>query len=114
MSRPVIDETEIALAARAQSEAGSRSGNEQLKLTPSHSGKVTTTVVSGSKAKDRMKNQGEWHKFVSMGSKQDDHTSTSSLFDHQGGVMMHQEVTVKVEDRDEPDSPTRTHNDQQV
>lgn len=106
MSRPIIDETELAQSHKAPSGSGSRTGSEPLKLIPSNSGHFTTTVMSGKsgkKDKNKIKGPQEWQKFVSMGSKQDDHTSTSSLFDHQGGVMMQHEVTVKVEDSDSPD-----------
>jgi hypothetical protein len=99
IARPIIDETELADAYsnRQTSGAASRTGNEPLKLVPSGSGKFTATIVSDSSKKERNKVHQDWDKFVSMGSKTDDHTSTSSLFEHQG-VMMHQEVTVRVED----------------
>lgn len=102
MGVAVIDETEIALAARGQSRNNSRAGNEPLKLIPSNSGKFTATIVSGKRSKEKhvSKPQSDWQRFISMGGKQDDQTSTSSLFDHRGGVMMQQEVTVKVEDYD--------------
>lgn len=109
VNRPVIHDTEIALSTRRGSVSGSRAGNE-LKLIPSNSTKFTTTVISGrSKKKEKGKAQQEWQKFVSMGSKQDEHTSTSSLFDRHedvicsNGVVRQQEVTVKIEDSDNPD-----------
>ncbi|KAF2635494.1 hypothetical protein P280DRAFT_536125 [Massarina eburnea CBS 473.64] len=99
LNNPRITETEIALSSRIGT-VSSSNGEQPLKLVPSNSTKFTTTVESGSvqKEKDKQKIHQEWQKFVSMGSSQDEHTSTSSLFDRQG-VMLHQEVTVKVEDR---------------
>ena len=57
---------------------------------------MTGASARGSKQKQKPKVQHEWDKFVAMGSHQDEHTSTSSLFERQG-VMKHQEVTVEVE-----------------
>jgi hypothetical protein len=99
--RPRITEAEIALSTRAM--GGSASGTESLKLVPSTTARTTTTVMSGGskKPKDKAKIQYEWEKFMSMGTTQDEHTSTSSLFEHQG-VMMQQEVTVQVEEHGKP------------
>jgi hypothetical protein len=100
---PTIHETEIALSTRHDSRAQSRTGNAPLKLIPSNSTKYTTTIMSGrSNKKEKGKAHPEWQKFVSMGSKQDEHTSTSSLFDHEG-VLRQQEVTVKIEEGGSPE-----------
>ncbi|KAF1997788.1 hypothetical protein P154DRAFT_440388 [Amniculicola lignicola CBS 123094] len=98
----VIELTEAELTRAKSGAPGSRT-QEPLKLIPSNTGRFTTTIGSDrSRKKDKHKNkaQNEWEKFVSMGSKHDEHTSTSSLFDYNGGVMLQQEVTVKVEDSD--------------
>jgi hypothetical protein len=60
-------------------------------------------MSGSSKATDKTKVTSDWQKFVSMGSKQDDQNSTSSLFEHYG-VLLQQEVTVKVEDKSPPGS----------
>lgn len=97
MNNPRIHEIELPLSIRVRSEG------ESLKLVPSSSAKFTTTVMSGNSGKtEKSKAQQDWQKFISMGSKQDDQTSTSSLFEHHGGVMLQQEVTVKVEDSNHP------------
>ncbi|PSN70882.1 hypothetical protein BS50DRAFT_269101 [Corynespora cassiicola Philippines] len=98
MLYPQIDDTEIVLSAMGPSKGGSH-GDEPLKLVPSSSGQFTTTVESGSgkgKQKEKSKTQQDWQKFVSIGSKRDEHTSTSSLFDNADGVVRQQEVTVEI------------------
>lgn len=96
--RPLVTEAEIALSARATTGTGTSVSGEPLKLVPSSTAKVTTTVRSdgSQRQKQKQKAQHEWERFVTMGSQQDEHTSTSSLFEHQG-VMKHQEVTVEIE-----------------
>lgn len=68
---------------------------------PSGSGKFTVTVSSkGAKEKKKSRPHSDWQGLVTMGTKEDEHTSTSSLFDRDdhGGVMMQQEVRVSVEE----------------
>ena len=75
------------------------------KLVPSGSGKFTVTVTSkGTKERKKGRPQADWQGLVTMGTKEDEHTSTSSLFDREdhGGVMMQQEVRVSVEESDAP------------
>lgn len=74
-----------------------------LKLVPSSTGRFTTTVTSkGSKDKDKKKGKtpGDWQAMVTLGSTEDEHTSTSSLVDRadQDGVMLEREFEVVVED----------------
>ncbi|OAL02850.1 hypothetical protein IQ06DRAFT_345836 [Phaeosphaeriaceae sp. SRC1lsM3a] len=74
-----------------------------LKLVPSGSGKFTTTVTSkGSSDKRKGRAVSEDRRVVTHSSKQDEHTSTSSLIDRDEyeGVMLEREVHVVVEDRD--------------
>ncbi|KAF2731538.1 hypothetical protein EJ04DRAFT_579083 [Polyplosphaeria fusca] len=89
--------TEHELALSTDDAADSHHSGGSLKLVPLDSTRFTTTVRSnGGKKKSRPK-QTDWDRLVSMGSGQDDHTSTSSLFDRQ--VVM-KEITVHVEDND--------------
>jgi hypothetical protein len=110
LMRPTIQETELAQSTRAGSASASRTGNEPLKLIPSNSTKFTTTVWG--KQNNKNKAHADWYKFMSMGSKEDEHTSTSSLFDKDddadmihNGVMRHQEVTVKISRPDDEARP---------
>ncbi|KAF2472764.1 uncharacterized protein BDR25DRAFT_365918 [Lindgomyces ingoldianus] len=101
ISNARVHDGELATSIPLKFRGGSQSGGETLKLTPSNSGKFTATVVSGkSNKKEKGRAHQEWHKFVSMGSTQDEHTSTSSLFENPRGVMLQQEVTVQVENSD--------------
>ncbi|KAF2678738.1 hypothetical protein K458DRAFT_276780, partial [Lentithecium fluviatile CBS 122367] len=95
--RPRITETEIALSTLG-ADGSSGTGVESLKLVPGSIAKITTTVMATGdrRKKERLQPQQEWEKFTTMGTLQDEHTSTSSLFEHRG-VMMQQEVTVQVE-----------------
>lgn len=97
---PQIQPTEISLSRRTFN----RQNPEIIApiLVPSGSGKFTVTVTSkGSKERKKSRHQSDWQGLVSMGTKEDEHTSTSSLFEHDdhGGVMMQQEVRVSVEER---------------
>ncbi|KAF1954362.1 hypothetical protein CC80DRAFT_567572 [Byssothecium circinans] len=96
---PRITENEIALSNHVGTGASS-SRDQTLRLVPTNSTKFTTTVVSenAQRQKDKATSQQEWQKFMSMGGTQDEHTSTSSLCEHEG-VMLYKEVTVRVEDR---------------
>ncbi|KAF2265887.1 hypothetical protein CC78DRAFT_615447 [Lojkania enalia] len=92
--------TEIILSDRPRSKRLSKDGIP-LKLVPSNTPKFTTTIRSGghqSQKKVKGRAKSDWDTLVS---KQDDHASTSSLFEHQGGVILQQEVTVRVEKNEE-------------
>ncbi|KAF1850577.1 uncharacterized protein K460DRAFT_273747 [Cucurbitaria berberidis CBS 394.84] len=100
---PQIQATELSQSR--QSWSHQESSATEPKLVPSGSGKFTVTVTSkGSKDRKKAKAQSDWQELVTMGSREDEHTSTSSLFDRNdhGGVMMQQEVRVSVEERDAP------------
>ncbi|PVH92082.1 hypothetical protein DM02DRAFT_663293 [Periconia macrospinosa] len=90
-----ITATELA----NRTDIASHTDGISLNLLPSNSTKFTTPVGSDGSSKKKRPKQSEWDKFISMGSKQDEHTSTSSLLD-QSGVILQQEVTVRVGERD--------------
>jgi hypothetical protein len=98
---PQIQASELSATRRTNSRQAS--GDHALKLVPSGSGKFTTTVTSkGSKERKKSKVPPDWHGLVTLGSTEDEHTSTSSLFDRNDreGVMLEREFQVVVEDRD--------------
>lgn len=63
-----------------------------------------TVTSKGTKYKKKARPQSDWQGLVTMGTKEDEHTSTSSLFDRDdhGGVMMQHEVRVSVEEGSAP------------
>lgn len=101
---PEIQASELTTTRKS----GSRHtlGDNVLKLVPSGSGKFTTTVTSkGSNDKRKGRAVSEERRVTTNRSRQDEHTSTSSLIDRdeyegQEGVMLEREVHVVVEDRD--------------
>ncbi|KAH7084428.1 hypothetical protein FB567DRAFT_604277 [Paraphoma chrysanthemicola] len=97
---PQIQASELSATRRTASHQAS--GDHPIKLVPSGSGRVTTTVTSkGSKEKKKSKMPPDWQGMVTLGSKEDEHTSTSSLFDRneREGVMLEREFEVVVESR---------------
>ena len=95
-----VQPTEIPIL---RGSASRQSATNEPKLVPSDSGKFTATISSKTqKAKRKTQPKPpEWQGMVSMGSKEDEHTSQSSLCEHDehGGVMLRQEVLVSVEQR---------------
>ncbi|KAF2708628.1 hypothetical protein K504DRAFT_534232 [Pleomassaria siparia CBS 279.74] len=88
-----IHDIELPLATRVPSDGGG-----SLQLVPSSANKFMTTIESGcGRTTCKSRAQNDWQKSVSTGSRQEDQNSTSSLFDHRG-MMLQQEVAVKVED----------------
>lgn len=74
LSYPQIEESELSVAHRANSNQ-----ENGLKLVPSGTGNVTVTVTSEGRKKGRA--PPDWQGLITIGSKEDEHTSTSSLFD---------------------------------
>jgi len=75
---------------------GATLSSSELKLVHPNSSKFIMIIILSKKQKERSKNIQEWHRFATMGSQQDEYTSTSSHFKRQG-VMLQQEVTIKVQ-----------------
>lgn len=101
MLYPEIQASELTTTRKS----GSRHtlSDNVLKLVPSGSGKFTTTITSkGSNNKLKGRAISEERRVVTQGTKQAEHTSTSSLIDpdEYEGVMLEREVHVVVEDRD--------------
>jgi len=94
---PEIQQSELTATRSRQFSA-----DNGLKLVPSGSARFTTTVTSkGSKDRKKGKMPADWQGLVTLGGKEDEHTSTSSLFDRneRDGVMLEREVHVVVENR---------------
>lgn len=105
MVYPEIHATELS-TSRNYSRGDSR--NTMPKLVPSGSTNFTATVSSkGIQNKKKARTAPHWQGLVSMGTQQDEHTSTSSLFDRDEyeGVMMQREVRVSVEQNDKDAKP---------
>ena len=100
---PRIQASELSTARRTVSRQASR--DNALKLVPSGSGRFTVTVTSkGLKEKRKGRVPPDWQGLVTQGSKEDEHTSTSSLFDRsdRDGVRLEREFQVVVEDSNTP------------
>jgi hypothetical protein len=95
---PQIQPSELSTAGRNVNQR--TSGEVELKLVPSNSGKFTVTVTSKSQ-KDRGKGRiaSDWQGLMTLGSREDEDTSTSSLFDQgdREGVMLERDFRVVVE-----------------
>lgn len=97
LSYPQIQESEQSTADKSNSDPSSR--GLELKLVPSDTiGQVTVTVTSGGR-KENEKVSPDWQGMMTVGSKEDEHTSTSSLFDDtdREGVMLEREFEMVVE-----------------
>ncbi|KAL7773956.1 hypothetical protein CFE70_003924 [Pyrenophora teres f. teres 0-1] len=72
--------------------------NSDPVLVPRDLGNFTVTISSKGCPKKKPREHPDWQA-ITMGTLPDEHTSTSSLFEHddQEGVMMHHEVKVSVE-----------------
>ncbi|OCL02500.1 hypothetical protein AOQ84DRAFT_422669 [Glonium stellatum] len=86
--------TEFELNTSRNSSHAPNSDEPPLKLTPSLDNKLSTSVSSRQRTKKR--SIEDWKIYATMGSSQDDETSTSSLF-NQGGVVLRHELTQQVE-----------------
>lgn len=101
LSYPQIQETELTRTDNSQTPG---TGGLELRLVPSGSGKVTVTVTSGGKKERRPPERRpppDWQAMMTIGSKEDEHTSTSSLFDEtdREGVMLEREFRMVVENK---------------
>ncbi|KAF2127534.1 hypothetical protein P153DRAFT_343683 [Dothidotthia symphoricarpi CBS 119687] len=102
---PCIHETELSASQRGVSRLSTT--DTESRLVPSGNSKFSVAITSkGNKSKTTTPHTN-WQHLVSMGSKEDEHTSTSSLFDRNehGGVMIHQDFTIEVEEG----SPSSAH-----
>lgn len=100
ISYPQIQESELSMGTKTASDQASR--GLELRLVPSDTGKVTVTVTSGGRKKSKM--PSDWQGMMTVGSKEDEHTSTSSLFDetdreYREGVMLEHEFEMVVENQ---------------
>ncbi|CAE7027483.1 hypothetical protein P3342_005989 [Pyrenophora teres f. teres] len=96
---PDIQQTEISLSHRSGNHASPPArNNSDPVLVPRDLGNFTVTISSKGCPKKKPREHPDWQA-ITMGTLPDEHTSTSSLFEHddQEGVMMHHEVKVSVE-----------------
>lgn len=96
---PQIHESELSHSQRSLNLQ--QSNSNEPKLVPYGTGRSRVTISSkGSNMTKKTRHRPEWQGFVTMGTKEDEHTSTSSLFDHdeQTGVIMQHELRVSLEE----------------
>lgn len=94
---PDIQQTEISLSHRS----GNHTARDDVEpvLVPSDLGNFSVTISSKGCPKKKPREHPDWQS-MAMGTVHDEHTSTSSLFEHEEeeGVRLHHEVKVSVED----------------